>query len=218
MLQTKEMFAPGQRQTLAALVPWTLLALVWALFCWFVIFAWQPLNFWLLMSLAQLSFSAIAFALRGRFLHLPIRPADVALGIVSAALLYGVFELGNWIAPFLIPNAHGQVGNIYGLKSHLSPVVLAPLLLLVIGPSEEIFWRGLVQTTLSARWGKNAGFVVTNAIYGLIHLVSGNIMLVLAALVAGFFWGFMYRWLGRLWPNLFSHALWDMFVMALFPI
>lgn len=94
-----------------------------------------------------------------------------------------------------------------------SPWLLAALLLLLIGPAEEIFWRGYVQRTLSKRWNPNAGFVVATLIYALVHAGSCNFMLVMAALVVGAAWGALYRF----FPNRFaaiilSHAVWDVAV------
>lgn len=76
-----------------------------------------------------------------------------------------------------------------------------------------------MQKTLSDRIGKNAGFLVATAVYACVHIPSWNFMLVMAALVAGFVWGLLYR----LYPEKFmaviiSHALWDAAVFVWFPI
>ena len=115
--------------------------------------------------------------------------------------------------------ARGQVDLIYGMKEGESPWLLTALMLLLIGPAEEIFWRGYVQQTLQNRWNPNAGFVVTTLIYAIVHAGSCNFMLVMAALVAGAAWGLLYR----LFPDKFfaiilSHALWDVAVFVWFPI
>lgn len=83
-----------------------------------------------------------------------------------------------------------------------SPWLLAALLLLLIGPAEEIFWRGYVQRTLSKRWNPNAGFVVATLIYALVHAGSCNFMLVMAALVVGAAWGALYRFFRTALPLL----------------
>ena len=115
--------------------------------------------------------------------------------------------------------ARPQVDSIYGMKEGESPWLLAALLLLLIGPAEEIFWRGYVQRTLSKRWNPNVGFVVATLIYALVHAGSCNFMLVMAALVVGAAWGALYRF----FPNRFaavilSHAVWDVAVFIFFPI
>ena len=88
-------------------------------------------------------------------------------------------NMSSWMFDFARP----QVDSIYGMKEGESPWLLAALLLLLIGPAEEIFWRGYVQRTLSKRWNPNAGFVVATLIYALVHAGSCNFMLVMAALV-----------------------------------
>ena len=90
---------------------------------------------------------------------------------------------------------------------------------MLIGPAEEIFWRGYVQRTLSQKLGANKGFIVATAIYTLVHIGSLNFMLIMAAMVCGIAWGLLYR----LMPERFtaitlSHALWDAAVFVIFPI
>ena len=97
--------------------------------------------------------------------------------------------------------------------------VLTFLMLFLIGPAEEIFWRGYVQENLSHYKGANWGFVVTTAVYALVHAGSLNFMLVMAALVAGFVWGLLYRFFPeRFAAIILSHALWDVAVFIWFPI
>ena len=105
------------------------------------------------------------------------------------------------------------------MKDGENPWLLSILLLFIIGPAEEIFWRGYVQKTLSERWNPNWGFLVTTLIYSLVHLPKMNFMLIMAAAVAGFFWGLAYRFFpNRLGALIISHALWDCAVFIWLPI
>lgn len=140
-------------------------------------------------------------------------------GILMAAVLWSVFWLGDKVSSWIFDFARPQVDMIYGIKSGISPVLLSFILVFLIGPAEEIFWRGYVQRTLSEKTGKNAGFVLASLIYAGVHVPSCNFMLVMAALVAGLVWGLFYR----LYPEKFaaviiSHALWDAAVFVWFPI
>ena len=69
------------------------------------------------------------------------------------------------------------------MKEGESPWLLAALMLVLIGPAEEIFWRGYVQNALSKRWSPNVGFIVTTLVYALVHIWSFNFMLVMAAAI-----------------------------------
>ena len=99
-----------------------------------------------------------------------------------------------------------------------SSVIIAILLLLIIGPAEEIFWRGFVQRRLMLRFGSNIGFIAATVCYALVHIWSFNFMLVMAALVVGLCWGLTYRFFPRLLPALIvSHAVWDACAFVIFP-
>lgn len=144
---------------------------------------------------------------------------NVLLGVGIAVALWGVFWVGDKVSAWLFDFARPQVDTIYGMKAGESPWLLSALMLLLIGPAEEIFWRGYVQRTLSARWGGNAGFAVATALYALVHAGSCNFMLVMAALVAGMVWGALYRFFPqRFSAIILSHALWDVAVFIWFPI
>lgn len=142
-----------------------------------------------------------------------------ALGATLATALWGVFRVGDAVARQLFDFAAGQVASVYALREGCSPVWIGAALLLLIGPAEELFWRGLVQRGLAERWGRNAGFALATLAYALIHVWSFNFMLVGAAAVCGLFWGLSYRFFPRHLPALvFSHALWDVAVFVIFPI
>jgi membrane protease YdiL (CAAX protease family) len=157
--------------------------------------------------------------LHGEGLHggKPLR--FLLLGIALAAALWGMFWVGDKLSSLMFGFARGQVDSIYGMKTGIQPWIIALLLLFIIGPAEELFWRGFVQQQLSSHWGENWGFVVTTAIYTLIHLWSFNFMLIMAALVCGIVWGGLYRLQPKWLPALVvSHAVWDACVFVVFPI
>ena len=146
-------------------------------------------------------------------------PSNIMLGILIAVALWGVFWLGDKLSQLMFDFARPQVDTIYGMKEGESPWLLTALLLLLIGPAEEIFWRGYVQRSLSQHWNPNVGFVVTTLVYTVVHVGSLNFMLVMAAFVAGAVWGLLYRlYPNRLTALIISHALWDVAVFVWFPI
>ena len=105
------------------------------------------------------------------------------------------------------------------MKEGSSSTLIAIALLLLIGPAEEIFWRGYVQRTLAERWGANKGFIVATAIYTLVHIGSFNFMLIMSAMVCGIAWGLLYRIMPERFTAItLSHALWDAAVFVIFPI
>lgn len=200
-----------------------LFTVVVAFILWFVMFS--PLtapyvNFWWTMTASALILVTLATLFGGRWWRdFKFTGADVLAGLFIAVALWGVFWAGDKISQMIFNFARPQVDLIYGMKEGESPWLLTVLMLFIIGPAEEIFWRGYVQKRLSGRWNAIAGFVATTAIYALVHASSCNFMLTMTALDAGAVWGFIYYlYPQRLGVLIVSHALWDVAVFVWFPI
>ena len=200
-----------------------LLSLLLAAVLWAVMFSpWTApyVSFWWMMAGSALTLSLFAILFRSdgwKDVHWSV--ANVCLGVGIAIGLWGVFWLGDRVSSWLFDFARPQVNLIYGMKAGESPWLLSFLLLLLIGPAEEVFWRGYVQHTLSLRWNPNIGFIVSTLLYAMVHAPSCNFMLLMAALVAGVVWGGLYRLFPRrLSALVVSHALWDAAVFVWFPI
>jgi len=141
--------------------------------------------------------------------RLRFRERDVAVGLLSAVGLYAIFQAGDRMARSVMPKGSQEIGDIYALRSLRPKSEIATRLAAVIGPAEELFWRGFVQRRIGA-----AGAVVT---YGGAHLVTGNATLIGAATVAGLYWGLL-RAIGMSMPALItSHVAWDIWIFLLAP-
>lgn len=186
---------------------------------WYLTFAAQLLNFWLSMSIAATTLSLLAIYFGG----IPFRREEwnlraVLLGVGSAVVLYFVFWLGNVVSHQLFHFARPQVASIYGIRAQGEAAVIALVLLFITSPGEELFWRNFLQKWSMQRAGPVAGWLIGAAIYGGVHIVSGNFMLTMAALVAGLFWGYLYLRERSVVPNIISHALWTVGIFVLFPV
>ncbi|MBQ9652165.1 MAG: CPBP family intramembrane metalloprotease, partial [Prevotella sp.] len=143
---------------------------------------------------------------------------EVLLGVCIAVVLWGVFWIGDKLSQLMFYFARNQVDGIYDMKDGTAPWLIGLLLLFIIGPAEELFWRGYVQRKLSVRWNPNVGFLVTTLIYTAVHIPSMNFMLIMAALTCGFCWGLLYRFIPQHFPAIvISHAVWDAAAFVWFP-
>lgn len=200
----------------------TTIAVCVAAVLWFVMFSpWTAphVNFWYTMTFSALTLTALSTLWCREWLK-DFRPTlrSVAAGLAIAFLLWWVFWVGDKVSQWMFGFARGQVDMIYSMKGGTPPTVIGLLLLLIIGPAEEIFWRGFVQRHMMARWGANAGFIAATACYTLVHLPSLNFMLIVAAGVVGGCWGLIYRFFPRsLTALIISHAVWDACAFVLFP-
>ena len=199
------------------------LAICIAAVLWFVMFSpWTAphVNFWVMMTFSGLTLTTYStWASPGWWKDIRLDLSNILLGVALAAVLWGVFWVGDKLSSLMFDFARPQVDMIYGMKEGENPWVLTALMLLIIGPAEEIFWRGYLQKSFSKKWNPNMGFVVTTLMYSLVHVSKFNFMLIMAAAVAGFVWGLAYRFYPeKFGAILLSHALWDCAVFIWFPI
>lgn len=177
-------------------------------------------NFWMMMTASGLLLSSLSTYIDPNWTkNVTLNAGNILLGIAIAVGLWGVFYIGDIVSSWMFGFARDQVDNIYGMKSGMSPWVLSLLLLFIIGPAEEIFWRGFVQRKLSALLTPDKGWIIATLLYALVHVGSCNFMLVMASLVAGAAWGTLYRFFpDKFGAIILSHALWDAAVFVWFPI
>lgn len=190
---------------------------------WTIMFSpWTAphVNFWVMMTFSGIALTAYStWASPGWWKGIRLGISDIALGVALAAALWGIFWIGEFLSTRMFDFARPQVDMIYGLKDGENPWILTGLMLLIIGPAEEIFWRGFIQKHLSEKWNADWGFIATTLVYSLVHISKFNFMLIMAAAVAGFIWGLAYRFFPeRLGAIIISHAIWDCAVFIWFPI
>ena len=189
---------------------------------WFFMFSlWTApyFNFWVAMTLSAVLLTCMSLFLSPKLSkQFQFTWKAIGVGILSAAILWVIFYLGDFFSNLLFNFARPQVDSIYAMKDGQSRWILALLLFFIIGPAEEIYWRGYIQRNLAAKMGEWKGFALTTVIYALVHIWSFNFMLIMAALICGAFWGLMYRYNKNLVPVVISHAVWDVAVFILFPI
>jgi hypothetical protein len=174
-------------------------------------------KFWTRMTRTGLALGGLALATEPPLRRLRVRPRDVATGVGIAAGLYGVFWVGDRAARVVMPRGSEDIGDIYQLRTLRPKAEIAARLAIVIGPAEELFWRGLIQAELSRRFGPTRGAAAAAALYGGAHIVTGNATLVGAATVAGSVWSGLAA-LGVSMPALVvSHVVWDIWIFLVQP-
>lgn len=174
-------------------------------------------RFWDRMTMTGAILGTLAIA-GDRSLQRPrLRTRDVALGVGIAAGLYGIFQIGDRIARRLLPSGDKDIGDIYELRNLRPKDEIALRLGAVIGPAEELFWRGLLQRSIQRAWGRWPAAIAASAAYGGVHLVTGNPALVGAATVAGVYWSLWGAAGAPMAALVTSHVLWDIWIFLIAP-
>jgi membrane protease YdiL (CAAX protease family) len=174
-------------------------------------------RFWTRMTATGLGLGTLAIAANPSLLRTRIGRREVAVGLGSAAVLYGTFKLGDRFARRYVPGGDRQIRQIYGLRELRPREETALRLVTVIGPAEELFWRGLVQEALMRRHGRWRGAALAAVVYSSVHATTGNFTLMGAAGVAGAHWCILYAAGVPMGALIVSHCAWDVWVFLVQP-
>ncbi len=199
-----------------------------AAFFWFLMFfmGWEFSKtihnqyFWIMMSIATIILSTFSIIMQKSKLKeiFKFEWKFVYIGVIHAALLYLLSRFGIWLFTQFFTSVRPQIEAIYHTRTEADPLVIGLLLLFLIGPSEEIFWRGYVQDNFMKKFGGKVGTIMAIALYTLVHIWAFNPMLLLAATVLGIHWSIMFYRFKSIVPGIISHALWDFAIFVVFPI
>ena len=174
-------------------------------------------KFWDRMTGTGIALGGLALTTQPELRHTRIGLKEIILGLGSAAALYGIFHIGDKMSRKIVPNGGQQIDSIYALKRIRPRKELMLRLGLVVGPSEEYFWRGFLQDGLMKKFGKFKGWLLGTAAYGGVHMASGNFTLIGAATIAGGFWGALYALGVPLGALIVSHITWDNIIFLIAP-
>jgi hypothetical protein len=174
-------------------------------------------RFWSRMTLTGLGLGSLALVTSGPARRARLRWWHVPIGLASAAVLYVTFQVGDRFARRFVPSGDREIREIYDLRTLRPREEIATRLATIIGPAEELFWRGLVQSALMRRYGRWTGAALAAMAYGGVHVVSGNFTLLGAAGIAGAHWSALYAAGVPLGALIVSHVAWDVWIFLIQP-
>jgi membrane protease YdiL (CAAX protease family) len=203
------------------------LLLTFALLFYYLIFFGIPLLqieiilvadpfFMFLLTLSSVVFFLVPFAYVRR-----LRVGRDKLGIVAggALTLSKDVLLGLGVGAALVPLGLFFILNqllALGVGPPVTPpspvelfwaAMLCLAVILVVAPAEEVLFRGFMQNSLDAYYGRIGGVLVTSIIFGLLHL---NPFIGIVQTIVGLFLGLLFQWRGRrLTSPIVAHAAYD---------
>jgi uncharacterized protein len=174
-------------------------------------------RFWQRMTYTGLGLGSWALLTSSPARRAGIRWWHVPLGLASAAILYVTFRFGDRFARRFVPTGEREIREIYALRTLRPKEEIAARLATIVGPAEELFWRGLVQAAFMRRHGRWRGAALATVAYGGVHVTSGNFTLLGAAGVAGAHWCALYALGVPLGALVVSHVAWDIWIFLVQP-
>ena len=174
-------------------------------------------RFWQRMTRTGFALGAVSLAAEPELRRTRIQWKDVPVGLGAAAALYGIFQVGDRMARRILPRGGDQIAEMYALRDLRPTAELAARLGLVIGPAEELFWRGFLQRRFADEIGPWPGAVLASAAYAGAHVAARNFTLFGAAGVAGAFWSALAAAGVPLGALIVSHIAWDLWIFLIAP-
>ncbi|MEK4970595.1 type II CAAX endopeptidase family protein [Cytobacillus sp. FSL R7-0696] len=172
--------------------------------------------FWYIFSATMLfliSFAIISIELD----HQETFTQNLLWGTLSGVFLYGIFWLGYTGLSFIglsITEPVAKLYSYYGAK-----IIWQYLLLIVLfAPGEEIFWRGFVQKRVMNYTNGFLAVGISSILFASVQFYSGSWALVLAALIAGLYWGTIYLWKRSIVLLITSHIIFSLLLFVFFPL
>jgi uncharacterized protein len=180
-----------------------------------------PSNYFIPAAYLSTGTMAVVAFLLTRYSGL-FRPSakSIAIGLVSAALLYLIFYLGNLgitsVHPFGI--SPSSESPIYALiASPANPIYIQVGILAFDAVGYESFFRGVLQTRFHPRFGLGSISLVA-VVDALIHVITLNPLWVVTTFIADSAWGLTYFYSKDLSSNVTSHFVWDLVIFLVLPI
>ncbi|GIN89970.1 CAAX protease family protein [Siminovitchia terrae] len=138
-------------------------------------------------------------------------------GLWSGIALYIFFFAGDWILSILSGSLEKQVASLYKYFS-FEFIWHYLVLLFIIVPGEEIFWRGFVLKRMTRLLNPAGAVFITALLNGAGFILSGYPILILAAFVSGLVWGTLYIWKRSIPLVIFSHLTFDLLLLMVLPL
>lgn len=141
----------------------------------------------------------------------------LTIGIASGLGLFGLFWIGSALIDLLNLPFYSQISRLY---NRFSPELFWQylVLVLIIAPGEEFFWRGFIQKRINKYFDTKITIALSVLLYASVHLYSGEFILVLAAVIAGLAWSILYAWKRSLPLVIVSHIVFDLLLFVFIPL
>ena len=183
---------------------------------------------WRLVSARRISIWPVMTAVVGVAAALSLLTGEVKLSANVRPVLAAAAGLGAGAGLYLataafllvarrVPVFERGVREIYDQRRGLTLATAIVLAAVIVGPCEEIFWRGLFQWRLSNAAGAGGGAALTLIAYAAANAASASLPIALGAIVSGAVWGGLAWWTGGVMAGVLCHMLWTGLMVAFPP-
>lgn len=171
--------------------------------------------FWYMYTFAMLILMSIAIIFVKIFDEL-VTWKSLIYGLGYGTLLYGLIAVGFQLMLLFAVDS----GPIASFLSAFAPVSIWHYLLLmfIIVPGEEIFWRGLIQQKLKKYLSTPLSILASSILFGSALALSGFWPGAAAGILAGLILGLLYEWKRSLPLIIVAHLIMIVLLFLVLPL
>lgn len=141
----------------------------------------------------------------------------IITGLFFGILLYVIIAMGYMLIDTV---SNSTTTRIHKFSSKFAPSAIWHylLLLFIIAPGEELFWRGFIQQQLKRWFSPLYAVIISALLFGLSFVVSGFWPGVLVAFIIGLILGLLYEWKKSMPLIILSHLTMLVLLFLIHPI
>jgi len=172
--------------------------------------------FWYMYTFTTLIFMAIAFV-QSKIEDDVQTWEYLVFGIGYGTLTYGIIAAGFKLFSLFTDQTALSVADF--LRDYGPNTIWHYLLLMfVVAPGEELFWRGFVQQKLKTYMSPFLAVISASLLFGLSLSFSGFWLGVLAACFSGLIWGLLYEWKRSMPLIIIAHITMTILLFLILPL
>jgi hypothetical protein len=190
-----------------------ILYIVLPYFLWPLTFIVLEGYFWVMMPLSTTLLGVLTISLYKKYVKYGDMVGGFMYGAVASIFLYLIFLGGDYLSSLI--GLSGYIDEVYILLEG-SPDIFIVIGLVWIGVMEELYWRGGLQG-LFGSLGLNRPWLISSILYMLVHVVTLNPILVVAAFIVGLILSRLVVHSGVIASSI-AHVIWLILIIVIFPV
>lgn len=141
---------------------------------------------------------SVFFLMAAFFYFSKMEEDNNSIRLIFLGIMFGIFSYAGMLGSYLLMDMGPAylTNSIDKFLSHYGPTAIWHYLLLIfiIAPGEEVFWRGLIQQQLKKYMQPKFAIILSSLLYGLSFIFTGFWIGILGGFFVGVVFGILYEW------------------------
>ncbi|SDM47841.1 hypothetical protein SAMN05518871_101326 [Psychrobacillus sp. OK028] len=141
---------------------------------------------------------SVFFLMAAFFYFSKIEEDNNSIRLIFLGMMFGVLSYAGMLGAYLVLEMGPAywTSSIHKFLSHFGPTTIWHYLLLIfiIAPGEELFWRGLIQQQLKKFMQPKFAVILSSLLFGLSFIFTGFWIGILGGFFVGIIFGILYEW------------------------